>query len=90
MPNHKYYNELLAVFYRYTRGINTILMQKKGGAKDQIFTLKILLFDLENELKNNYNDWLANCVFPMKNITPKEQLFINDIINDIKVKYCLN
>lgn len=91
MPNHKYYNELLVVFYKYVRAFNSILMQKKADRLDQIFTLKVLLFDMENELKKKYGDWLANCVFPVVKNTPmKRELFEGKIIKDIKVKYCLN
>lgn len=90
MQNHNNRGNQLLIFYKFIREFNDILMEKKGDSQDQVFNLKILLFDLENELKNSYGNWLSFNVFPLPKITLKKELFFKAEILNVKVNYCLN
>ena len=59
-----YYKDMMRVFFTFTKKIHFALNEKKLSHQDKIFKLKIIGFDYESQLQENYKKYISINLFP--------------------------
>jgi hypothetical protein len=60
----RFYRDMMSVFFTFTKKLHFVLNQKNISHQDKIFKLKIIEFDYEIQLQENYKKYISINLFP--------------------------